>query len=82
MKKADGCETLRSGIKRSLCLIGDGEDIGDENGDDESDEHPDIDRIKRRSKSGSMMINLMNRTRSINHVSTKKNAMSTITNND
>ncbi len=43
-------------MKRSLCLIGDGDEIGDENGDEEREEQPDIDRIRRRSKSGSIII--------------------------
>lgn len=63
MKYADGCETLRKGMNRSLCLMGDGEEIGEENGDDDNDEQPDMDRIKRRSKSGSMVDTRMNRTR-------------------
>ncbi len=43
-------------MKRSLCLIGNGDEDGDENGDEERDEQPDIDRIRRRSKSGSIII--------------------------
>jgi hypothetical protein len=30
-------------MKRSLCFIGDGDEIGDENGDEDRDELPDID---------------------------------------
>jgi hypothetical protein len=40
-------------MKRSLCLIGDG--------DEERDEPPDMDRIRRRSKSGSIIIYLVKR---------------------
>ena len=43
-------------MNRSLCLIGDGDEIGDENGDEVTDEQPDIDRINRRSKLGSIMV--------------------------
>ncbi len=46
-------------MKRSLCLIGNGDEDGDENGDEERDEQPDIDRIRRRSKSGSIIIYLI-----------------------
>ena len=56
MKKADGWDRLRSGIKRSLCLMGEGDEIGEENGDEEREEQPDMDRIRRRSKSGSIAI--------------------------
>lgn len=36
--------------------MGEGDDIGEENGDEDREEHPDMDLIRRRSKSGSITI--------------------------